>query len=500
MTDSPELQTALRRHLEWWGLRDVESDERYDEWQRRALTPHQRARLTNLLEARRRSQSAAADIAFYDASADPAVVPILYSQRYAFYAAVGPAMGERFGPAQRILEVGCGPGILTTFYAAQFQDRQFLGLDRSPACIETAREHAASLNLTNLHLACADLTAWTPEAPVDLILSAQALYQAEQDPGLPSRSWRTFERPEDPERQRGFERRTGVGRRLDRLPGLLGPSGRLLLFEKTGHLARRVPFQRALAARGFRLLDAPLPLPSARGETEAGADLLYLLQKDPGDGSLGEGFPWPESPRIAPFDDVSICRGAAATTNWTRLPEKKVTAASRPAGARGGEVGTELGSSAAFLTYLYMAAGSSPPVLLLSTKVAASSLSSLYQRVSTTSADPVAVLTKELGPDVTQAGEDPAETPLYENHRAAAQACWEALPERAVERQAEASETDGRQLHIELGTAASLAYVYCSNTFDQRQLVLMDQSRRGLLEAYYAELFEANRSALNAPA
>lgn len=176
MADRSELLTALERHLAWWGLRHIVSDERYDDWQRQALTPQQRARLTQLVEAKRRSQSAADDIAFYDASADPAVLPILYSQRYPFYVAVGPAMGDRLGSAQRILDLGCGPGILTTFYAARYPDRRFLGLDRSRSCIEAARQRAASLNLTNLEFACADLTTWTPEARVDLILSAQALF------------------------------------------------------------------------------------------------------------------------------------------------------------------------------------------------------------------------------------------------------------------------------------------------------------------------------------
>lgn len=499
MTAASDLQTALERHLAWWGLRDVPSDEQYDEWQRRTLTPQQRARLARLAEARRHSQSVADDIAFYDASADPAVLPVLYSQRYTFYVAVGLAMGDRLGPSQRILHLGCGPGILTTFYAARCPDRRFLGLDRSPACIDIARQRAASLNLTNLEWACADWTAWSPEARADLILSAQALFQAEQDPGVPSRSWQTFDRPIDEERQHAFERRTGLGERLDRLPELLTSNGRVVLFEKTGHLARRVPFQRALAVRGFSLLESPIPLPYTLGGEVVDADLLYVL----GRGAAGSGHEnrpsWPEAPLVGLRHEVSLCHGAAAIGTRARLPDKQVTVSEPPGGAGRGDRTIELGRAAGTFAYLYMAGGASGPVLLVAGVRAHPSLDGLYQRMSTTGADPLAVLTEALGPAVTQpAEEDPAQAPLYENHTAGAQAVWEALPGRTVERQAEAETADGRQLHLELGTSGALVFVYCANTFDQRQLVVVDGPRRALLEGYYAELVEANRSALDA--
>ena len=500
VTAASDLQTALERHLAWWGLRHIASDERYDAWQREALTPEQRARLTQLLEARRRSQSVADDVAFYDASADPAVLPVLYSQRYPFYLAVGPAMGDRFGAARRILHLGCGPGILTTFYAARHPDRRFLGLDRSRACIETARQRAASLSLANLEFVCADLSTWAPGAPVDLILSAQALFQAEQDPGVPSRSWRTFERPPDQERQRAFEQRTGLGERLDRLPGLLTANGRVVLFEKTGHLARRVPFQRALAARGFSLLEPPVPLPYTLGEEVVDADLLYTLGRGAA-GSRSDSRPrWPETPLITLRHEVSLCHGEAAVHSRARLPDRAIIASWPRASGAGGDRVIELGRAAGTFGYLYLAGGASRPLLVVCSLRASASLQALFQRLSTPGADSAAVLTEVLGPAVMhQVEEDPAQAPLYENHMPGAQAAWEALPGRTAERQAEASEADGRQVHLELGTSGTLVFVYCANTLDQRQLVVMDQPRRLLLEAYYAELLEANRSVLEAP-
>ena len=47
---------------------------------------------------------------------------------------------------------------------------------------------------------------------------------------------------------------------------------------------------------------------------------------------------------------------------------------------------------------------------------------------------------------------------------------------------------DGRQVHVELGIVDETHYLYCANTFDQRQLVLMEEARAALLEAYYQEI------------
>ena len=84
--------------------------------------------------------------------------------------------------------------------------------------------------------------------------------------------------------------------------------------------------------------------------------------------------------------------------------------------------------------------------------------------------------------------EEPSFTPLYENHTCAAQTVWASLPEPSVIEEITKQESDGRQFHIELGTSPGLVYLYCANTFDQRQLVLMDTDRRTLLEDYYREL------------
>lgn len=84
------------------------------------------------------------------------------------------------------------------------------------------------------------------------------------------------------------------------------------------------------------------------------------------------------------------------------------------------------------------------------------------------------------------------EAPLYENHWPSAQEAWAQLPARQVVREATRDEVDGRQLHVEQGLSGDLMYLYVANTFDQRQLVVVDTARRATLEQYYREIVGAD--------
>ena len=78
--------------------------------------------------------------------------------------------------------------------------------------------------------------------------------------------------------------------------------------------------------------------------------------------------------------------------------------------------------------------------------------------------------------------------PLYENHQISAEQGWLSLPSKQVTAQVTSREADGRQLHVEWGRAGAFVYLYCANTFDQRQLVLIEPARAAVLETYYREI------------
>lgn len=389
---SPDsLSDRLAAHLAQWGLRRFESDAAYDQWQRTALKPDELTTLLRLSEQRRAPGAGVADeIAFYDYAATRRILPVLYSQRYDYYATVGAAVAERIAPARSALDAGCGIGVLTTFYARQFPQCLFVGVDRSPASIAAAQENAAALGLTNVRFECLDVDRASPPGSFDLIVATQALLQTEQDPGLPSRNWETFERGNDPTAQTNFEQRTGLASRIDRLYAVLAQDGRVVVCEKTRHLARRVPFQRAFAARGLMLLEPPLPIRYAIVEEGTDDGPLYVLSRT---GTLA----WDESPEQA------------------------------------GEL-----------------------------------------------ADVAALARRPAKPD----------EPLYENHQASAQQVWTSLPDRRILQETTKQEPDGRQVHLELGVSQNLTYLYCANTFDQRQLVIVENQRAEMLSQYYQELLQ----------
>ncbi|MEK6784751.1 MAG: methyltransferase domain-containing protein [Nitrospirota bacterium] len=389
MTNNP-LGQSLREHLAWWGLRHFTSDREYFLWQRQQLSVEELNQL-NIHAERRRTGDSVDERAFYDLAARPKIFPVLYSQRYEYYEAIGLQAMSHLGKAQDMLDFGCGLGILTTWYALRFPDANVVGVDRSPASIAIAQQKAKDLGLRNLRFICLDLQEEPFSGSFDLVLATHALLQAEQDPGIPSESWRTFDRGHDPSQQMVFEQRTGLARRLDHLCQVLRPYGRMIVCEKTRQLSRRVPFQRALAGRGLQLVQPADPIHYRSIEEVVEDGPFYVLSN-----------------------------GTQTTAAWDELPEL--------------DDGT---------------------LFNLNTMLANSIDSN---------------------------------APLYENHGPSAQVAWEELSERTVTQELTREELDGRQVHVELGFVDDTHYLYCANTFDQRQLVMMEEARAALLEAYYLEV------------
>ncbi len=391
--NSSGLLDKLHTHLAQWGLRSFSSDADYFAWQRAMLPAADLNQLSAQAE-RKRSGTRQDEIAFYDLTAQPQILPVLYSQRYGYCMEIGSRVLPRIVQAGTVLDFGCGVGILTTFYARHCPDTQFVGVDRSPGSIAAAQSKAAELGLRNIRFECRDVEAEALDGSYECIIATHALVQAEQDPGIPSLSWTTFERAQDERQQAAFERRTGIDVRLDRLGGVLGSGGRMVIFEKTRQLARRVPFQRALIRRGLQLIEHP------------GAVRYRLVEEVADDG---------------PF--FVVRQGGSRSLFWDEAPEP--------------DEGVPFNRG----------------------------------MLQSTPHDP-----------------HDQDTPLYENHWPSAQGVWEALRDRLVLQEETRREPDGRQLHVELGSAEGLVYLYCANTFDQRQLILVEDRRRGMLESYYREI------------
>lgn len=386
----------LHAHLAQWGLRSFSSDADYFAWQRAVLSAADLNQLTAQAE-RKRSGIRQDEIAFYDLTATPRILPVLYSQRYEYFIEIGRRVLSRIGAATTVLDFGCGVGILTTFYARHCPETQFVGIDRSPGSIAAAQSKADELGVRNVRFECRDVEVEALSGSFDRIIATHALVQAEQDPGIPSRDWTTFERARDERQQAAFEQRTGIDVRLDRLSEVLSSGGQMVIFEKTRQLARLVPFQRALARRGLQLIENPEPIRYRLVEEVADDGPLFVVQK-----------------------------GSARSLAWNEAPELDEALPLDPLRLR----------------------------------------------------------------SVPHDSQDP-DLPLYENHWLSAQQVWESLVDRQVQQEETRRESDGRQLHVELGSAQGLVYLYCANTFDQRQLILVEESRKGMLDSYYREILSS---------
>ncbi len=385
------LYLLLHDHLARWGLRHFTSDPEYFAWQRQRLSSDELAQLAHLAEQKREG-SRYDEIAFYDRTAFPTIFPVLYSQRYEYYEELGCRVCGLLGSAETVLDFGCGPGILTTFYARRFPEKTFVGLDRSPTSIDLARHMADELRVGNIRFECLDAETDSLPGSYDLVIATHVLMQAEHDPGLPSLSWQTFERGHDPAQQSGFEQRTGLEIRLNRISDVLRPSGCMIVSEKVRQLSRRVPFQRALSRRGFDLVGSP--------------ELVHYrtIEEVVDDGPL-----------------FLVRRGFQTAPSWDETPERD----------------------------------DGPPFIQ----------------------------------DMAHSVSDP-ERPLYENHLSSAQGVWEELRDRVVVQETTRQEPDGRQVHVERGTAGELSYLYCANTFDQRQVVIDKRAGSAMIETYYQEIID----------
>jgi trans-aconitate 2-methyltransferase len=69
-----------------------------------------------------------------------------------------------------VVDLGCGPGNLTGLLAERWPDAHVVGLDSSPEMIEKARALRQPVEY-----AVADLRAWRPERPVDVLVSNATL-------------------------------------------------------------------------------------------------------------------------------------------------------------------------------------------------------------------------------------------------------------------------------------------------------------------------------------
>jgi len=486
---------TLVQYLQSWGLREFHDEASYYEWQRDALSQQDLQNLHALVEQRQGGENEEADIQFYDFLAQPPILSVIYSQRFDYFFKIGSLISPRLSSTKYVLDFGCGVGILTCLFAQQHPTTQFVGIDRSTRSITMARDEAEKRQLPNVQFQVIQDASIPLVGFYDCILSTQALLQSEREPGLPSRNWRTFERTCDRSQQEALEARTGLTMRLKALLNVLTPAGRLLCFEKTWNLGRRIFFQRALSGRKLFPISEPMPCSYQElGEMKIDGP-LYEVSPIP---ASRQGV-WNEDPYRKDGESRYSCVGTIAERMAGELgvgqPLEKVDGQHSTLGAWTVRVGVWEQA----LVWSWCETASGFRGLMIGSEQEKNHFWQLLEQVRHLSGLAFEQFLEACWGNWREGTQDESH-PGYENHRPSAQGIYTSLPCKVIQREATFTDGKGKEMHIEVGTTKTFRYLYWANTFDQRQVVLMDEQGADTLHAYFQEsLEEARRSSQETP-
>ena len=157
-------------------------------------------------------------------------------------------------PATRLLDVGCGPGVLTCAYGLALPEAEVVGVDVVPEALACAEELARRLDVGNVSFVEADFAA--PESDgagvdgrVDQLVAVAALADAGLYPHDPPEARRALSSVADVDGPGVAFRSPGV----EAVAASLAPEGTLLAFDRTPGPGQAVRFGAALAHAGIDL-------------------------------------------------------------------------------------------------------------------------------------------------------------------------------------------------------------------------------------------------------
>jgi 2-polyprenyl-3-methyl-5-hydroxy-6-metoxy-1,4-benzoquinol methylase len=90
-------------------------------------------------------------------------------------------IGQYLPRSGRVLDVGCGFGLFSLYYAAREPARQIVGIDRNSERIAHARNSAAQLQLRNVEYRVADARAWEERERFDAIYALDLVHHLPKD-------------------------------------------------------------------------------------------------------------------------------------------------------------------------------------------------------------------------------------------------------------------------------------------------------------------------------
>lgn len=161
---------------------------------------------------------------------------------------------EQQPPATRLLDIGCGPGVLTCAYALALRDATVVGVDAVPEAIACAEALAARLGVGNASFVVGDCREPDPAGggglgEFDQVVAVTALADAGLYPQHPPSDAEAFSTVADVDGPGAVFRSPGVASIVARL----SDGGTLLAFDRTPHASQAIRFGAALLHAGVDL-------------------------------------------------------------------------------------------------------------------------------------------------------------------------------------------------------------------------------------------------------
>ena len=172
---------TIDTHLAAYGLREFDDARAHRRWMRRKVGPEIADTIDQYAEAFSDHHILEAQERLYEALAQPGVFGAASSSRFGAMRASAGEVLPYLPVTGAMLDLGCGPGHLTSWYARHSPSATITGCDREPAFIDWATADATRLGIENVTYVVADVTKGIPAGPFELIVSTQSVADADAE-------------------------------------------------------------------------------------------------------------------------------------------------------------------------------------------------------------------------------------------------------------------------------------------------------------------------------
>jgi 2-polyprenyl-3-methyl-5-hydroxy-6-metoxy-1,4-benzoquinol methylase len=175
MKGEPKMSNHLIIHLKKYGIKRYRSEKVLRKRFKRSLSAAEQDHWQLLVKKAYSSPNPVISRSISDFMATPRIAGAIIS----IYADIIQKGGERVTQLiqgrTNVLDVGCGLGYLTAWYALNDPNRQVLGVDFSENMVIEAQNKAQLLGIENVQFECLDISQNTPTGTFDAIVATQCL-------------------------------------------------------------------------------------------------------------------------------------------------------------------------------------------------------------------------------------------------------------------------------------------------------------------------------------